>query len=221
MKETPMTFTQKLWTNTQSVYDAILAHPFNAELAAGTLSRDRFAYYVQQDALYLRDYARALALLAAKAPTSDITEDLLIYAREGIAVERALHGQFMTSFDIAPATEQMPGCMAYTQFLLATSALESFEVGLAAVLPCFWIYREVGVDIAARAASPNPFTPWIETYSDPAFGKAVARMLEITDLVAARSSVATQAAMEQAYLVSTRCEWAFWDAAWRLERRPI
>ena len=46
-----MAFTEKLWQSTEHIYDKILAHPFNTELAAGTLSSDRFTYYAQQDDL--------------------------------------------------------------------------------------------------------------------------------------------------------------------------
>lgn len=215
-----MPFTEPCWQETKPIYDAIVAHPFNRELTQGTLSQERFAHYVQQDSLYLRDYARCLALLAAKAPSSEIAENLLDYAKEGIAVERALHGHFFAQFQIGHVEEQAPACFAYTQFLLATVGMETFQVGLAAVLPCFWIYREVGLHIAAHAAAPNPYAPWIETYSDEAFGTAVARMLEITDAAAAGSSDEMRRAMCRAFVVSSRCEWLFWDGAYRLEAWP-
>lgn len=216
-----MTFTELCWQETKSIYDAIVEHPFNRELARGTLSADRFAHYVQQDSHYLRDYARCLALLAAKASSSGIAEDLLNYAKEGIAVERALHGHFFAQFQIGPAEEQAPACFAYTQFLLAAVGMESFSIGLAAVLPCFWIYREVGLHIAAHAATPNPYAPWIDTYSDESFGTAVARMLEITNSEAAAASEEVRRAMRRAFVVSSRCEWLFWDGAYRLEQWPI
>ncbi len=216
-----MSFTRAIWDETKDMFDAILALPFNRELADGTLDSKRFAFYVQQDSLYLTDYARALALLAAKAPDSASAELLLGYAKEGIEVERALHERFYATFAIEPATRQEPACFAYTQFLLARTALDAYPVGLAAVLPCFWIYREAGLEIARRARSPNPYAAWIETYSDDAFGVAVAQMLELTDTAAAMASECECAAMREAYAVSTRCEWRFWDGAYRMERWPI
>ncbi|HMP75361.1 MAG TPA: TenA family protein [Kiritimatiellia bacterium] len=216
-----MSITPSLWNQSKPVYDAILAHPFNRELATGTLARDRFAYYVQQDSLYLRDYARALAQLAARAPDAAAAEDLLGYAKGGMEVERALHQHFFTQFNIAHTDVMEPACFAYTQFLLARTALDDFAVGLAAVLPCFWIYREVGLHIAAHAVPANPYAPWIATYSDASFGVAVRRMLELTDAAAAGASPALRDAMHAAYAASTRCEWCFWDAAHRLERWPV
>ncbi|HMO51636.1 MAG TPA: TenA family protein [Kiritimatiellia bacterium] len=215
-----MTFTETLWKSTEPLYRAIADHPFNRDLAGGRLDPARFAFYVQQDSLYLRDYARALALLAAKAPTPEIANDLMTYAQGGIAVEQALHGTFFRQFAIGPAERQEPACFAYTQFLLAATALESYEVGLAAVLPCFWIYREVGLAIKKTAASPNPYQAWIDTYSDDTFGLAVQRMLEITEQAAATASPPLQDAMRDAFARSTACEWWFWDAAYRDLRWP-
>lgn len=216
-----MSFTRLVWDETRSLYDAILAMPFNKELADGTLDPARFAFYVQQDSLYLVDYARALALLAAKAPNAASAELLLGYAKEGIEVERALHDHFYKTFNITPAERQEPACFSYTQFLLACTPLDPYPVGLAAMLPCFWIYREVGLDIARRARSPNPYSAWIETYSDDGFGKAVAQILELTDAAADSASERERAAMRETYATSMKCEWRFWDGAYRMERWPI
>ena len=215
-----MTFTQQCAQDVATLYAAIIDHPFNQELQAGTLAAARFGYYVQQDSLYLADYARALALLAAKAPSSAVAEDLLNYARDGIAVERALHGHFLDRFNLQPATEQLPACMAYTSFLLARTALDAYAVGLAAVLPCFSIYRDVGHHIAAHVRPDNPYQPWIDTYSDAAFDTAVRRMLDLTDEAAANADTATVSAMSAAFLHSTRCEWSFWDAAYQQTQWP-
>ena len=130
-----MKFTEHLWQQSKCIYHAILDHPFNVELAQGTLATGRFEYYVQQDSLYLRDYTRALALLVAKSPTLDFMQNFLSYANDGIFIEQQLHDHFFNTFNISPAKEQAPACFAYTHFLLATTALEPFPVGVAALLP--------------------------------------------------------------------------------------
>src|SRR3954470_8599811 len=64
-------FTDAMWAEIRPIYDAILGLPFNRELAAGTLSRERFAFYMVQDAHYLGAFARALATAAAKATSPE------------------------------------------------------------------------------------------------------------------------------------------------------
>ena len=65
----PGTWTASLWLQITPIYDAILDHPFIGGLTDGSLPADVFAGYVAQDVHYLRTYSRALAGVAAKAPT--------------------------------------------------------------------------------------------------------------------------------------------------------
>ena len=64
-------FSQTAWEQNTRVYEIIRTMPFNAELAAGTLSETRFQHYIIQDAHYLIGFGRALAITAAKAPNPD------------------------------------------------------------------------------------------------------------------------------------------------------
>ena len=69
-------FTDELWQGVTDIYAAIVAHPFLAGLSHGSLPKDCFAFYVVQDALYLKDYARALASVASRAAGCDRDRDL-------------------------------------------------------------------------------------------------------------------------------------------------
>lgn len=214
-----MRFTDTLWASITGIYQAIIHHPFNEELAQGTLPREKFAFYMQQDALYLADFARALATMAGRSHNE---EEILLFVRfaEGAAVvERALHHTYFLEFGIdTPTRQQSPACFAYTNFLLATTACRSYEEGMAALLPCFWIYREVGNDIYRRAASNNPYQKWIDTYAGQEFSESVDRAIALTDALANRASETSKARMREAFVYSSRLEWMFWDSAYRLEQ---
>jgi len=58
-------FTDELWHSIEPIYAAILRHPFIAGLTDGSLPRESFKFYAVQDALYLREFARSLAIAAA------------------------------------------------------------------------------------------------------------------------------------------------------------
>ncbi|HEY9299733.1 MAG TPA: TenA family protein, partial [Phormidium sp.] len=45
-----MTLSQELWQANQDLAKACLEHPFVQGIATGTLPKNRFAYYVGQDA---------------------------------------------------------------------------------------------------------------------------------------------------------------------------
>jgi thiaminase len=46
-------FTSELWRSITSIYDGILAHPFLRGLTDGTLTEERFRFYVLQDTFSL------------------------------------------------------------------------------------------------------------------------------------------------------------------------
>ena len=220
-----MSFTEAMWAEIGPIYEAIVALPFNRELAAGTLRRDRFLFYMIQDAHYLGAFARALAVTAAKAETPEAQVKLAGSAKDAILVERALHEGFFRDFGVTPerfaATPPSPTCSGYGDFLLATAFQHPFAVAVAALLPCFQIYHEVGKRLHAVAAPANPYQRWIDTYQDEAFGDSVREVLAITDKAHEAASVAARQEMRAAYLKATRYEWMFWDSAYRLEAWPV
>jgi thiaminase/transcriptional activator TenA len=218
-------FSGEAWERNLAVYEVIRAMPFNTELAAGTLSEARFKHYIGQDAHYLIGFGRALTLAAAKAPDPDRIVQFAHSAEGAIVVERALHGSFFAQWgitaDIFLATPLSPACHHYVSYLLATAWAEPYEVLLGALLPCFWIYAEVGRDIHARAARQNPYQAWIDTYAGEEFHSAVRAVIGAADAVAQDASPPLCARMHAAYARATQLEWMFWDSAYRLEHWPI
>jgi len=220
-----MTLSAELWSRGARAYAAILAHPFVLGLTDGSLERWIFRAYVIQDAHYLRDYARALSVCAAKAPAEP---DIAMFARhavEAIEVERSLHGDFFAELAVSEeelrATPMNPANLAYTSYLLAATHGGSFAEGLAAVLPCYWIYWEVGKELAGRG-SPDPlYSRWIEAYGGEEFGAVVREVIALADRLGESASDAERAAMGERFAVTARYEWMFWDAAWRGERWPV
>ncbi len=212
-------FSDEAWQRTAQLRAAIHALPFNVELAAGTLARDRFQHYITQDALYLGRFSRALAIAAAKAPDAATLQSFAQSALGAVAVERSLHEQYLRAFGIDPAmiatAEPAPDCFAYTSFLIAAAYHEPWEVLVAALLPCFWIYWDVGCAIAGKAASDNPYRAWIDTYADPRFGEAVQTVIATSDRAAAAATAATRAIMLSAFTRAAQYEWLFWDGAYQ------
>ena len=221
----PSKFTDELWASIEPIYGAILRHPFIAGLTDGTLARESFEFYAVQDALYLRDFARALAIAGAKAPKDDWIVMLAEHAAGALRVERSLHEGFFQEFGLSveavAATPLAPTNLAYTRYLLATAYGAPFHDALAALLPCYWIYWEVGKALT-RAGSPNPlYARWIETYGSDEFGAIVAAVLEATNEVAGRLREDERAAMRRHFQTTSRYEWMFWDMGYRREQWPV
>lgn len=215
-----MSFSADAWRSVGPWFDAICRHPFLLGLTDGSLAEDAFTRYLVDDAHYLDRYARVLAQLAVRAPDPAGVELLAGSAVAAVAAERELHRGFLAPRGLDPdadtVAEPTPSCVAYTGFLESAATGESFDVGLAAILPCFRVYAEVGQHIVARSRpGDHPYAAWIDTYSAPEFAEAVRRMEAYVDSVAN-----DRAAMLIAYERSTRFEWMFWDASWRADTWP-
>ncbi len=220
-----MTFTGELWQSIAPIYAAILRHPFLRGLTDGSLARDVFQSYVVQDAHYLRDFARALSIAAARAPREDWIIMLNEHAAGALRVERSLHETFFREFGLSEkdvaAVPLAPTNLSYTSYLLAVAYGSPFHEALAALLPCYWIYWEVGKELE-RAGSRDPlFSRWIATYASEEFGGIVRAVLEATNETAAVLTDDQRAAMRRHFATTSRLEWMFWDMGYRLERWPV
>lgn len=208
--------TDEMWKASLPVYRQTLAHPFLKGLSDGSLAEARFRFYLQQDGLYLRAFGQALSLLASKAPREEWAITLNQHAAEAIQVERQLHETLLKG---VPRVDLMaPSNYAYTNHLLATAARGSFAEGMAAVLPCYWIYWEVGKELKRRGSRNPAYQRWIDQYSGEEYGKVVGQVLEIMNTEAAEASPTQRRRLVDLYTISARYEHLFWDMAWREER---
>ncbi|MEV5751772.1 thiaminase II [Actinoallomurus sp. NPDC052308] len=219
-------FCDDVWKRSARLLRAIHEHPFNTALSAGTLDRERFAFYIVQDARYLEAFSRALAVASTRATDTDDAVFFAESAHAALAAERTLHAGYIEEFgltaDDLAGIDTSPTCLGYASFLQATALADPYPVLAAAVLPCFWVYQDVGTALLENTADveDHPYRAWIATYSDPAFAESTERAKDITDRLAATTDPATREAMTRAFFRATEYEWMFWDSAWRRETWP-
>lgn len=207
----PAEVTDGWWADTAATRAAIDALPFVRGLADGSLDRDVFDHYVGQDALYLLDFARALASASHLAPTPAEQAFWAGAAQDAVATELALHGSFLPPADLFGAA---PGAAltAYTDHLLATVARGSYPVLVAALLPCFWVYTDVGRRLLPRAHDDHPYAAWLRTYGDEGFAEATAEAVGIVGRTAAAATPTERERMRRAFATSTEHERRFFAA---------
>lgn len=213
-----MKWTDQAWEAIQPIYQEILKMPFIEELKNGTLPLEKFQFYMLQDAKYLEHYGRALAALGAKAEDNEMALDFFDFGKNALIVERALHEAYFKQFKLEPNQEITiePVCHHYIHFLKSTVAYDPIEVATAAILPCFWIYKEVGDHIYQNQNTDNnPYKNWIETYSGDEFAEGVKKALQYSNYMAENSTDKGRKAMLEAFIAASRLEYNFWDAAYR------
>lgn len=219
-------FTEELWSAVaDDIFPGILNHPFIQGLTSGELPETAFKHYVCQDSAYLDSFGRGLALLASKSDASSAFMMFCEHAKTTVVVEEALHREFLSSWDDRPTPpswhEMSPNGLLYASYLLRVAYERPYYEGVAAFLPCYWIYREVGKRLVAEG-SPNPlYQKWIDTYAGEEFGEVVRQILELVDRIAAPLTPAQQKMMFHHFRRTSQLEYLFWDMGYSEQTWPF
>ncbi|GAA3292260.1 bifunctional hydroxymethylpyrimidine kinase/phosphomethylpyrimidine kinase [Arthrobacter citreus] len=214
--------TAALWEQTAAVRADIDELDFVRALGSGTLSRDAFGFYLAQDALYLRGYARALARASELAPAFDEQVFWAKAAYDALATEMELHTSWLPDGGSA-GREVPPGPVTsgYLQHLLGSADAagpvtgrpeNEYERLVGAVLPCFWIYADVGTRLSDANHPGHPYAQWLDTYTDPGFAESTTAAVRILEHVLDRSSEDSREITRSAFRESTRWEYEFFAA---------
>jgi thiaminase/transcriptional activator TenA len=218
-------FTDRLRAAADALWKAQHAHPFVRGIGDGSLDGQRFAYWVRQDFQFLVEYCRLLALAAARAPDLETLVRFAELLRSTAVTEMSLHRALAAEMGISDADlrgEPMaPTTRAYADFLLRTAAVGDYAELCAALLPCMWAFSEIGLELAAgRRPADTRLAAWIDSYADPGFAELAAWCRDLVDRLAEGAAPGARAAMEAAFITSSRYELAFWEMAWVRERWP-
>ncbi len=204
------------------IMKAIQQHEFIKKLSNGSLSKKRFQFYIHQDTYYLNTYGKVLASISTQLKDPEQSSDFMRFANETIAVEKILHKEFAEELKAFEIPEKSPTCHLYTGFLAEVFEYDAIEISLAAVLPCFWIYKEVGdYLLSITETSENPYHKWIATYGGEDFANSVKRAIEITEHYAQKTTPEVRSQMTKAFMKTAQMEWMFWDSAYQLEKWPV
>ncbi len=148
------------------------------------------------------------------------------HAAGAIAVERSLHESFFADFGVSEeevaATPMAPTNLAYTSYLLASVYGASFPEALGAVLPCCWIYWEVGKSLlSAWVAQPALSALDRDLRRGRSSPPSSARCSRSPDRLGPQLAPAEEARMHERFRITSRYEWMFWEMGYRWEPWPV
>ncbi|MEV8252056.1 bifunctional hydroxymethylpyrimidine kinase/phosphomethylpyrimidine kinase [Microbacterium sp. NPDC076768] len=229
---TPSDLTAEWWRGIADIRADIDELPFIRALADGSLEEAPFRFYLAQDALYLREYARVLSEAARLAPTSEEQAFWAQSAQGSIVGELELHASWLTPAHSRPAhsrpaqgvraetfaAEPGSATTAYLDHLRSVAFGGDYAEIVAAVLPCFWLYTDLGRRLHAGefgdyARDPlHPYASWLSTYADPAFEEATERAMSYAAHAAVSADTDTRVRMRRAFDASSAHERAFFAA---------
>ena len=199
-----------LFAQNLALADACLTHPFVRGIADGSLDPSKFTNYVAQDAFYLRAFARAYALGAARCDQA-LDFAAFIDLAKGVDEELKLHAEYADELGIdLGRVRPLESTSAYTDFLLATAWHSGIAETVAAMAPCMRLYAHLGVELAKDGIPAHRYGTWIETYSSREFTGLAALLDGLLDRLGEKTRP-----VRAAYAKAMRLELEFFDAAWR------
>jgi thiaminase/transcriptional activator TenA len=228
------------------VWAGLRAHPFPAELARGVLPLEKFRFFIEQDILYLPDFARCIAMGAAKSASE---AELGFFARQldgtinlELPNQRRVLAQVrrLGAADRGGSLGKAPANVAYTSFLLSVAAQGGPLEIMAAILPCAWSYLEIATGLAGqlpgvgqragagqlaaagRHDGHRVYADWVGFYLGADVSALVGEMRDTFDAMARRAAPGPQARQRllDIFLTSSRLEGAFWDMAYTFGQWP-
>ena len=219
-------FSAQLRRRSEKIWRAIDGHPFLCELQAGTLPMNRFTYFILQDYVYLLDFAQVLCRGGAKSPDLETLELFCRHALGAVEVERSFHASFGKSLGLSrqqlDGVSKAPVTQAYIDHLQSVARGGTLGELVAAVLPCYWIYGEVGRRLYKnRPSKPKIYREWIETYASEGFWQPVREQIQLMDRLGGQVNVGEKRLMTAHFIQSSRYEFMFWQQAYRLDSWPV
>ena len=221
-------FSERLRAQCDRIWAGLHAHPFLGELTRGTLPLDRFRFFIEQDLLFLPDFARCMAMGAAKsgseAELEFFSRQLDGIVRLEIPSNRRLLEQVigLGAEDRGGSLGMAPANVAYTSFLLATAAAGGPLEITAAILPCSWSYIEIARGLKDQLVEHPVFSDWVSFYLQEEEAALVMNMRETFDEMTRREVMSDDRRRQLAeiFTMSSRLEGMFWDMAYTLDQWP-
>lgn len=217
-----MRISDRLRKDADAIWKEIFNHPFVVELYEGVLPLEKFKFYVLQDYNYLATDMKNLSILSSKAQSVKAMREMVEVAHLEATTEFKGYEEFLKRLDYtiedAMGIEPTPTNISYSSFLLATSSLKTFWEGLAASLPCFWIYAEIA-DFHRDKLKENKndlYCEWASVYLTEPYLDLIDRMKGLLD-----NANVEYDKLKEAFITASKYEYLYWSMAYNMEEWPI
>ena len=204
------------------IWENCLKHPFVTGIGDGTLSVEKFRYFMLQDYLYLFDYARVFALGVVKARDPRLMRTFAANVDAILGGEMEIHRTYMARlgiteeqvFAVKPALDNL----SYTNYMLSVASTGGPAEIVASILACSWSYAEIGQALARiPGAAEHPFYgEWIQGYASDSYAATNQSLIELMDALAADASGEQLAQLTDIFVNCSRYELGFWDMSWEM-----
>ncbi|WP_207941488.1 thiaminase II [Enterococcus sp. DIV2402] len=202
-------------------WEGSFQHPFIQQLHEGTLAPEIFRYYLIQDRYYLEHFGKLYQLIGEQSDRSEIKALMATNAEHLALGEVAIRKNFFEELGITEDEIQntaiAPTAYHYVSHMYRQLIEGTPNVAVAGMLPCAWLYQEIGTRLIEKGSPHALYQRWIETYAGEESKEAIQVERNLLDQLYNESSSDEQEQMLAAFVISSQMEYAFWEMAQTLE----
>ncbi|MDT2596054.1 thiaminase II [Enterococcus dongliensis] len=215
-------FTELARKKAAKYWEKSFEHPFVQSLARGDLAPEIFRYYLLQDRYYLEHFSKLYGYIAKQTIDKEVQAHLQKNAENLKQGELAIREEFFSKLAISEAeiltTPIAPTAYHYVSHMYRQLIEGTPNTAFAGMLPCAWLYQEIGERLIT-VGSPDPvYQCWIETYAGETAVEGIKKERVLLDRLYEESTEKEQQQMIEAFVISSKLEYAFWGMAMTLEK---
>ena len=183
-----MKTTDKMLEATKELWKSYNEHLFVQGIQNGSLAKDKFKYYIMQDYLYLKEYAKVFAIGVAKAKSLEIDQ-------------------------MKPSLDNL----SYTSYMLRVAYEEGEAEILAAILSCAYSYEVIAkriVENNPNSVNDEFYGDWIKGYASKEYASGNIILIETMNELAKDYTQTQIQHLVDIFVTCSRYELAFWQMAW-------
>ncbi|WP_062107565.1 thiaminase II [Bacillus niameyensis] len=216
-----MRFTDTLKKATGESWKLSLNHPFVLGIKNGDLPLETFKFYILQDIYYLKHYGKIHAMAAAQADDFSHTAMLAEKAKLTAQAELTVHNEHAKILNISDREmenfQPAPTAYAYTSHLYRAALSGSFGQTIAAMLPCYWLYADIGKTYQDAKPKEPIYQNWLATYASDWFQTSTQEQIDLLDQIAEEVSEKEREKIKEQFIIAKEYELAFWEMAYTKE----
>lgn len=216
-----MKFTDELRAVTKESWEQSLNHPFVQGIVKGSLPLETFKYYILQDIYYLKHYGKVHAIAASQADDFKLTALLADKARFTAEAELTVHNEHAEILNITKKDidnfKPAPTAYAYTSHLYRAALSGNLAHSVAAMLPCYWLYADIGKVNEQAAPEPIIYRNWIKMYASDRFQDSTNEMIDLLNTLVEDMNEKEKKKIKEQFIISKEYELQFWEMSYTFE----
>ncbi|MFC4023627.1 thiaminase II [Oceanobacillus longus] len=216
-----MRFSESLREATKQSWELSLNHPFVQGIVKGDLPLETFKNYIMQDIYYLKHYGKVHAFAAAHADDFRVSARLAEKAKKTTEAELTVHKEHAEILNITNEEienfKPAPTAYAYTSHLYRASLSGSLAQIVAAILPCYWLYADIGLQYKDAKPAEEIYQNWLNMYASSWFQESTQEMINLMDELADQASEAEKKKIKDQFIIAKEYELAFWEMSYTFE----